>query len=153
MASTRTTALLVVLSKVSMTYPLDHRKHSDRYYIEDGPVGGTAQKVGGPFDKEGAVGKQFAEGGSVGGTAQSAAQGEKPSVFDAKGMIGKQFKSQYCSVAQLCIANPLHVAEGAIGGTAQKIGGPFDKDGMIGKQFKPDGTLGGTVQGNLGDKK
>lgn len=64
---------------------------------EDGPVGGTAQKVGGPFDKHGAVGKQFTEGGAVGGTAQSAAetaQGEKPSAFDAQGMIGKQFTSQ-----------------------------------------------------------
>ncbi|ERF69066.1 hypothetical protein EPUS_01022 [Endocarpon pusillum Z07020] len=105
----------------------------------DGSVGGTAQKVGGPFDKEGAVGKQFTEGGALGGTAQSAAetaQGEKPSAFDAQGMIGKQFTT-----------------EGAIGGMAQKVGGPFDKDGAIGKQFKPDGALGGTVQQNLGDKK
>ena len=64
----------------------------------DGAVGEKAQKVGGPFDKEGAVGKQFKQDGSIGGTAQSAAetaQGEKPSAFDAEGMIGKQFTSQY----------------------------------------------------------
>ncbi len=63
----------------------------------DGSVGGTAQKVGGPFDKHGAVGKQFTEGGALGGTAQSAAetaQGEKPSAFDAQGIVGKQFTSK-----------------------------------------------------------
>ncbi|KAF7513866.1 hypothetical protein GJ744_006480 [Endocarpon pusillum] len=105
----------------------------------DGPVGGTAQKVGGPLDKDGVVGKQFTEGGALGGTAQSAAetaQGEKPSALDAQGMIGKQFTTA-----------------GAIGGTAQKVGGPFDQDGVIGKQFKPDGAVGGTVQQNFGDKK
>lgn len=66
-------------------------------HAEDGSIGGTAQKVGGPFDKEGAVGKQFTEAGALGGTAQSVAetaQGEKSSAFDAQGMIGKQFTSQ-----------------------------------------------------------
>jgi hypothetical protein len=29
-----------------------------------------AQKIGGPLDKDGTVGKQFAEGGILGGTAQ-----------------------------------------------------------------------------------
>jgi len=38
--------------------------------------------------------------------------------FKDDGAIGKQFTEK-----------------GAIGGTAQKIGGPFDKDGAIGKQF------------------
>lgn len=124
--------------------------------VEDGSVGGTAQKVGGPFDKEGAVGKQFTEGGAVGGTAQSAAetaQGQKPSAFDAQGMVGKQFTSQYYFLPQPFMANWFLSAEGAIGGTAQQIGGPFDKEGAIGKHFNPDGALGGTVQGNLGDKK
>ncbi len=37
-----------------------------------------------------------------------------------------------------------------IGGTAQKVGGPFDKDGMIGKQFTDSGSIGGTVQQTLG---
>jgi hypothetical protein len=64
---------------------------------EDGSVGGTAQKAGGPFDKEGAVGKQFTDGGALGSTAQSVAdttQGQKPSAFDEGGMIGKQFTSE-----------------------------------------------------------
>jgi hypothetical protein len=43
--------------------------------------------------------------------------------------------------------------QGAIGGTAQKIGGPFDKDGVIGKQFTADGSIGGTVQNNMGGEK
>ena len=38
------------------------------------------------------------------------------------------------------------VAHGAIGGTAQKVGGPFAKDGMIGSNFTADGSIGGTVQ-------
>lgn len=38
------------------------------------------------------------------------------------------------------------VADGAIGGTAQKVGGPFDKDGTIGSNFTTDGAIGGTVQ-------
>lgn len=41
-------------------------------------------------------------------------------------------------------------AEGAIGGTAQKIGGPLDKEGMIGKQFTEGGSIGGTVQQMMG---
>lgn len=44
-------------------------------------------------------------------------------------------------------------AEGAIGGVAQKVGGPLDKDGAIGKQFTTDGSIGGTVQENLGGTK
>jgi len=43
--------------------------------------------------------------------------------------------------------------DGAIGGTAQKIGGPLDKDGMIGKQFTTEGSIGGSVQGALGGEK
>ncbi|GME25046.1 hypothetical protein GTA08_BOTSDO11479 [Neofusicoccum parvum] len=41
-------------------------------------------------------------------------------------------------------------AEGAIGGTAQKVGGPFDAQGAIGKQFTDKGSIGGTVQEHLG---
>ena len=41
--------------------------------IEQGALGGTAQKVGGPFDKEGAVGKHFTHEGAIGGTAQKLA--------------------------------------------------------------------------------
>lgn len=35
-----------------------------------GMLGGTAEKVGGPFSSQGAVGSQFTEGGSIGGTMQ-----------------------------------------------------------------------------------
>lgn len=69
-------------------------------YSEDGPLGGTAQKLGGPFDKNGPIGEQFTTKGAVGGTAQSTAEtveGQKPSALDAQGMIGKQFTSQYYS--------------------------------------------------------
>ncbi|KAI0172087.1 hypothetical protein GGR52DRAFT_454539 [Hypoxylon sp. FL1284] len=60
---------------------------------------------------------------------------DKPKAFDAQGAIGKQFTEQ-----------------GAIGGAAQKVGGPLDKDGMIGKQFTADGSIGGSVQSSLGGK-
>lgn len=43
-------------------------------------VGGTAQQVGGPLDKDGPVGHQFTEDGSVGGAVQAAAE-----KVDAKG--------------------------------------------------------------------
>ncbi|KAL2134696.1 hypothetical protein VTI74DRAFT_11100 [Chaetomium olivicolor] len=58
---------------------------------------------------------------------------DKPGLFDAQGAVGKQF-----------------TPEGAIGGAAQKIGGPLDKEGMIGKQFTTEGSIGGTVQNMMG---
>ncbi|KAI1650368.1 uncharacterized protein F4817DRAFT_259678 [Daldinia loculata] len=58
---------------------------------------------------------------------------DKPKMFDAQGSIGKQFTE-----------------DGAIGGTAQKIGGPLDKEGMVGKQFTTEGSVGGSVQSTLG---
>ncbi|KAI1321557.1 hypothetical protein F5Y16DRAFT_67801 [Xylariaceae sp. FL0255] len=61
---------------------------------------------------------------------------DKPRALDADGSIGKQFTEQ-----------------GALGGIAQKIGGPFDKEGIVGKQFTTEGALGGTVQGNMGGTK
>ncbi|EGS21804.1 uncharacterized protein CTHT_0036730 [Thermochaetoides thermophila DSM 1495] len=61
---------------------------------------------------------------------------DKPKMFDEHGTIGKQF-----------------TPEGAIGGTAQKIGGPLDKEGMIGKQFTTEGSIGGTVQNMMGGTK
>ncbi|KAI1100695.1 hypothetical protein F4804DRAFT_35884 [Jackrogersella minutella] len=60
---------------------------------------------------------------------------DKPKVFDAQGSIGKQFTH-----------------EGALGGAAQKIGGPLDKEGMVGKQFTTEGNIGGSVQSALGGK-
>ncbi|XXG98778.1 hypothetical protein Hte_005108 [Hypoxylon texense] len=69
-------------------------------------------------------------------TPANASVGEdKPKMFDAQGSIGKQFTE-----------------DGAIGGAAQKVGGPLDKDGMIGKQFNPDGSIGGSVQSTFGGK-
>ncbi|KAJ9614760.1 hypothetical protein H2204_014458 [Knufia peltigerae] len=94
---------------------------------------------GGPFDKDGVVGKQFKTDGPIGGTAQSAAeqmQGDKKPVFDKDGAVGKQFK-----------------ADGAIGSIGEKVGGPFASDGAIGKNFNPDGAVGGTVQENMGSGK
>lgn len=52
------------------------------------------------------------------------------------------------------IANIFDVAaDGAVGGTAQKVGGPFDKGGMVGKNFNADGKIGGMIQQNLANKK
>lgn len=45
---------------------------------------------------------------------------------------------------------PILLEDGAIGGTAQKIGGPLAKDGAIGKEFTTEGSIGGTVQDKLG---
>ncbi|KAF4949240.1 hypothetical protein FSARC_13546 [Fusarium sarcochroum] len=59
-----------------------------------------------------------------------------PKAMDEQGSIGKQFTER-----------------GVIGGTAQKIGGPFDKEGVIGKQFTSEGSIGGTVQDNMGGAK
>ncbi|KAI0404987.1 hypothetical protein F4802DRAFT_208597 [Xylaria palmicola] len=70
-------------------------------------------------------------------TPANAGLGEdKPKAFDAQGSVGKQFTEN-----------------GAIGGAAQKIGGPLDKDGMVGKQFTAEGSIGGTVQSTMGGTK
>ncbi|KAJ9137777.1 hypothetical protein NKR19_g8089 [Coniochaeta hoffmannii] len=61
---------------------------------------------------------------------------DKPKVLDAQGAIGHAFTEK-----------------GAIGGTADKIGGPLAKDGMIGKQFTTEGSIGGTVQSAAGGTK
>lgn len=44
------------------------------------------------------------------------------------------------------VSNDKRPAQGAIGGTAQSIGGPLDQAGAIGKHFTPDGAIGGTFQ-------
>ncbi|CAF9918664.1 hypothetical protein IMSHALPRED_004370 [Imshaugia aleurites] len=72
---------------------------------------------------------------------QTPAAGEKTtgtgtSMFSKDGPLGSMFN-----------------ADGAIGGTAQKIGGPLDKDGSIGQHFNADGKIGGMVQENLANKK
>ncbi|KAF3071080.1 hypothetical protein GL218_00261 [Daldinia childiae] len=78
------------------------------------------------FDKFPATGNYFGpEPGSDPATGTSA--------FDTEGSIGHQFSS-----------------EGAIGGTANKIGGPFSKEGLVGRQFTDKGSVGGTVQDTIG---
>ena len=42
-------------------------------------------------------------------------------------------------------------ADGALGGTAQKVGGPFDKEGTVGKHFNADGKIGGAVQQKIAE--
>ncbi|KAK9415244.1 hypothetical protein SUNI508_02092 [Seiridium unicorne] len=61
---------------------------------------------------------------------------DKPKAFDAQGAIGKQFTEQ-----------------GALGGAAQSIGGPFSKDGAIGSAFTTEGGIGGSVQNAMGGKR
>lgn len=87
-----------------------------------------------------------------------AAQETKAKAMDAQGAIGKQFTSQYIPrlsppSTHLKKKTNNHEAEGALGGAAQKVGGPLDKDGMIGKQFTTEGSLGGTVQEKMGGTK
>jgi hypothetical protein len=75
------------------------------------------------------------------------------SVFDQGGAIGKQFTSTSPAIASTFKARMLTLcrkASGAIGGTAQKIGGPLDAQGSIGKQFTTEGSIGGAVQNALG---
>ncbi|GAB7366766.1 hypothetical protein MBLNU230_g0720t1 [Neophaeotheca triangularis] len=59
--------------------------------------------------------------------------GTGTSVFDKGGAVGSAFKS-----------------DGAIGGTAEKVGGPFSSSGAVGKQFTEQGGIGGSVQSMLG---
>ncbi|KAI0179922.1 hypothetical protein GGR52DRAFT_568689 [Hypoxylon sp. FL1284] len=59
--------------------------------------------------------------------------GGKPAAFDREGAVGRQFTS-----------------EGAVGGTAQKVGGPFAREGAVGRQFRDDGSVGGSVQDMMG---
>lgn len=54
-------------------------------------------------------------------------------MFNSTGAVGKQFTTG-----------------GALGGAAQKVGGPFDAQGAIGKQFTEGGSIGGSVQNALG---
>lgn len=111
--------------------------------------------------------KQNGSGGMSGAVptpANSHVGHDKPKAFDAEGTIGKQFtgKSQppqafsflffssSSSSSSLLLANETLEEDGALGGVAQKIGGPLDKDGAIGKQFTTEGSIGGAVQEKLG---
>lgn len=101
--------------------------------------------------------KQTGSGGMSGATqtpANSHLGQDKPKAFDAAGSIGHQFTGtpllHAAKVTQNYSLIPHLSEDGAIGGTAQKIGGPLDKDGAIGKQFTTEGSIGGTVQDKLG---
>ncbi|KAL8395963.1 hypothetical protein RB595_003410 [Gaeumannomyces hyphopodioides] len=50
-----------------------------QFTADEGVIGGTANKIGGPLAKDGFVGKQFTAEGSIGGTIQSAVGGSKKS--------------------------------------------------------------------------
>lgn len=54
----------------------------------------------------------------------------KPKVFDAQGTIGKQFTCKLMTYLYATRANS-RKADGALGGTADNVGGPFDKDGTM----------------------
>ena len=98
-----------------------------------------------------------ADGGMASSTKTPATAGvgdDAPKALDADGSIGKQFTGMVAGgnaylVGQSRKLTP-SIEQGAIGGMAQKIGGPLDKDGVIGKQFTTEGSIGGTVQDNLG---
>ncbi|KAI1652046.1 uncharacterized protein F4817DRAFT_321932 [Daldinia loculata] len=87
---------------------------------------------GGRTDKKSRFDK-FPATGNYLGPEPSSDSATKTSAFDTQGSIGHQFSS-----------------EGAIGGTANKIGGPFSKEGIVGRQFTDKGSVGGTVQDTIG---
>ncbi|CAF9907723.1 MAG: hypothetical protein ALECFALPRED_003787 [Alectoria fallacina] len=80
---------------------------------------------------------------SVKQTASEKTTGTGTSMFSKDGTLGSMFNGT---------ASPPRT-DGAIGGTAQKIGGPLDKEGSIGQHFNSDGKIGGMVQENLANKK
>ncbi|PMD25023.1 hypothetical protein NA56DRAFT_566227 [Hyaloscypha hepaticicola] len=60
-------------------------------------------------------------------------QGKVTPVFHRDGAIGSMFK-----------------ADGAIGGTADRVGGPFARDGVVGEKFNANGAIGGKIHESLG---
>lgn len=78
--------------------------------------------------------------------------GTGTSAFSADGSIGKQFKGMSIDLSMQCRRQALTstIADGAIGQIGEKVGGPFSSQGSIGKQFTTEGSIGGTVQQNLG---
>lgn len=72
------------------------------------------------------------------------------SMFDKEGAIGKQFTSEFLDMRLLFEPSSiLAIGGGAIGGTAQAVGGPFDEKGAIGSKFTEKGSIGGAVQEQL----
>ncbi|KAI9730267.1 MAG: hypothetical protein M1834_006031 [Cirrosporium novae-zelandiae] len=65
-------------TSTSPTSKIHHLLAMGNKRIAQGMVGGTAQAIGGPFDKEGIIGKHFNKGGIIGDAAQSLADTNKP---------------------------------------------------------------------------
>ncbi|KAI3332634.1 hypothetical protein F4824DRAFT_283382 [Ustulina deusta] len=92
-------------------------------------------------------------------TPANAGLGEdRPRAFDAQGAIGKQFTgkvtpSRFYLPHKHFAGSFIGTEVGALGGAAQKIGGPLAKEGMIGKQFTTEGSIGGSVQSSVGGTK
>lgn len=76
-------------------------------------------------------------------------------MFSKDGAIGSMFNGTLSSspLGDFQSDRVVFLADGAIGGTAQKVGGPFDQQGSVGQHFNADGKIGGMVQENLANKK
>ena len=82
--------------------------------------------------------------------------GTGTSIFSKDGAVGSMFNGTHSFAPNVTLSSDTltgNTADGAIGGTAQKIGGPLDKQGSIGQHFNSDGKIGGMVQENLANKK
>jgi len=100
----------------------------------------TAQRTAGDVSSKigdmATTGKQASESGRDQPFTQREGILDK-SVFDKTGAVGKEFE-----------------ADGAIGGTAEKLGGPFRRDGPVGSQFtSSDGGIGEAAQKMMGQRK
>ncbi|MCJ1233602.1 hypothetical protein MMC14_001560 [Varicellaria rhodocarpa] len=78
-------------------------------------------------------------------------QGTGTSMFSKDGAVGSMFNGECLWVGDEVKIVVLEDTNGAIGGTAQKVGGPFDKEGAVGKQFNADGGIGGAVQQKIAE--
>ncbi|CAD0086322.1 unnamed protein product [Aureobasidium mustum] len=76
--------------------------------------------------------------------------GTGTSAFSADGAIGKQFTGMSTTTEKHRSMANQTLAGGNIGQIGEKVGGPFSSQGAIGKQFTTEGSIGGTVQQNLG---
>ncbi|MCJ1369353.1 hypothetical protein MMC20_000564 [Loxospora ochrophaea] len=88
--------------------------------------------------------------------------GTGTSMFSKDGAVGSMFNGTFLLSSHPHLPSrspppltpsPLDPADGPLGGTAQKVGGPFDKEGSIGQHFNADGAIGGAFQENVAGKK
>ncbi|KAK1834259.1 hypothetical protein QBC39DRAFT_343720 [Podospora conica] len=106
------------------------RDQPPRSHVGPRTTGGMASKVSTPATP--GHGQTLANDNKK----EAAAMATQPKMMDAEGAVGRQFTTS-----------------GAIGGTAQAIGGPLAEDGVIGRQFTEHGAIGGAVQKGLGGGK